>query len=104
MTKETLLADIAYARSGDKGDTSTIGVLAKTPEAYARLRELLTPERILRHFGGWASGAEVYEMPNIEAIQVVLHGALGGGATTTLRLDQTGKAMANNLLRLPLDS
>lgn len=98
-----VLADIAYARSGDKGDQSTIGVLAKDSAAYEECKRVLTPERILRHFGSWASSATVYELPNIEAVQVVLMDALGGGATTTLRFDQTGKAMANNLLRLPLD-
>ena len=103
MTVGRILADIAYARSGDKGDTATIGVLAKSPEAYEEIRRVITPERLLEHFREWATAADVYEMPNIEAVQVVLHGALGGGATTTLRFDQTGKAMANNLLRLPLD-
>lgn len=102
----TLLKDLAYTRSGDKGDVSNIGVLAFDSDAYELLRRTLTPERLKAHFGPMVRGAiEVYEMPNIEALQIVMHGALGGGATRTLRFDQTGKAMATALLRLeiPLD-
>lgn len=96
-----LLKDLAYARSGDKGDVSNIGVLAFDQDAYALLRRALTPQRIKAHFGEMVRGPiEVYEMPNIEALQIVLHGALGGGATRTLRFDQTGKAMATALLRM----
>jgi hypothetical protein len=105
MTKNTdtmLLADIAVARSGDKGDVSNIGVLAKNTEAYEHIKETVTPERIAEHFRGWVGSVEVYDMPNIEGVMVVLRKALGGGATTTLRIDQTGKAMACNLLRMPV--
>jgi hypothetical protein len=102
--KRTLLADLAYARSGDKGDVANVGVLAKDTQAYERIKQVLTPDRIKAHFGDWVGGAvEVYDMPNIEAVMVVLRRALGGGATTTLRIDQTGKAMANALLRMPVD-
>jgi hypothetical protein len=99
---QTLLAELAYARSGDKGDVSNIGVLAKNAEAYELVKAALTPARIGEHFHGWVGSVEVYDMPNIEGIMVVLRRALGGGATTTLRIDQTGKAMANNLLRMPI--
>lgn len=96
-----LLKDLAYTRSGDKGDVSNIGVLAVDHDAYALLRRTLTPERLKAHFGPMVRGPiEVYEMPNIEALQIVMRGALGGGATRTLRFDQTGKAMATALLRL----
>jgi hypothetical protein len=98
------LVDLAYARSGDKGDVSNIGVLAKDDAAYAVLERQLTPERVKAHFGGWVQGAvEVYPMPNINGFNVVCRGALGGGATRTLRYDQTGKAMATALLRMELD-
>lgn len=98
------LVDIAYARSGDKGDVSNIGVIAKDSAAYDELGRVLTPERVKAHFGDWVRGSvTVYPMPNIEAYNVVCRGALGGGATTTLRFDQTGKAMATALLRMPLD-
>ena len=102
----TLLKDLAYTRSGYKGDVSNIGVLAFDGAAYQRLRRALTPERLKAHFGDMVRGPiEVYEMPNIEALQIVMRGALGGGATRTLRFDQTGKAMATALMRLeiPLD-
>jgi hypothetical protein len=97
------LKDLAYARSGDKGDVSNIGVLAHSPEAYEILREYLTPERIKAHFAGIVLGeVEVYEMPNIHVLQVVMRRALEGGATRNLRFDQTGKSMATALLRLPV--
>jgi len=98
-----ILADLAYARSGDKGDISNIGVIAKTPEAYRTLTRVLTSERIRAHFGEWITGdVTVYPMPNIEAFNVLCTGALGGGATRTVRWDQTGKAMATALLRMPV--
>jgi hypothetical protein len=98
------LVDLAYARSGDKGDVSNIGVLAKDDAAYAVLERQLTPERVKAHFGAWVQGAvEVYPMPNINGFNVVCRQALGGGATRTLRYDQTGKAMATALLRMELD-
>jgi hypothetical protein len=98
------LVDLAYARSGDKGDVSNIGVLAKGEAAYALLERQLTPERVKAHFGSWVQGeVEVYPMPNIQGFNVVCRQALGGGATRTLRYDQTGKAMATALLRMELD-
>ena len=105
-TNVLLLKDLAYTRSGDTGDVSNIGVLAFDHDAYELLRRTLTPERLKAHFGAMIRGGiEVYEMPNIEALQIVMHGALGGGATRTLRFDQTGKAMATALMRLevPID-
>jgi len=97
------LVDIAYARSGDTRDISNIGVLAKTEEAYRLLERVLTPERVKTHFGDWVRGdVTVYPMRNINAFNVVCRQALGGGATRTLRLDQTGKAMATALLRMEL--
>lgn len=98
-----LLRNLAYARSGDKGDVSNIGVIAFDSECYEVLCRYLTPERIKAHFGEMVKGdVEVYEMPNIHALQVVLRGALDGGATRNLRFDQTGKAMATALLRMPI--
>lgn len=98
------LIDIAYARSGDKGDVSNIGVIAKDPAAYELLGRILTPERIKAHFGAWVQGeVTVYALPNLGSYNVVCRRSLGGGATSTLRLDQTGKAMATALLRMPVD-
>jgi len=98
-----LLRDIAYVRSGDKGDVVSIGVLARAPEHYSELLRSLTPQSVKSLFGEWVLGdVEIYPMDNIEAVMVIMRGALGGGATRTLRLDQTGKAMGNGILRLPV--
>ena len=99
----TIVADIAYARSGDKGDISNIGVIAKDAAAYDVLLEALTPERIKAHFGEWVKGdVTVYPMPNVHCFNVVCRQALGGGATRTVRWDQTGKAMSTALMRMPI--
>ncbi len=92
---------MAYARSGDKGDVVNVGVLAFDDDAYQALLRTLTPERIKRHFGDWVKGPiEVFPMPNINAVQILLHNALGGGATRTLRYDVTGKAFSTGVLRM----
>lgn len=96
-----LVKDMAYARSGDKGDVVNVGVLAFDDDAYQALLRTLTPERIKRHFGDWVKGPiEVFPMPNINAVQILLHNALGGGATRTLRYDVTGKAFSTGVLRM----
>jgi hypothetical protein len=98
-----LLRDIAYVRSGDKGDSVTIGVIAKGPNHYPALLRSVTPEAVRELFGDWVKGSvEVYRMDNIQAVVVVMRRSLGGGATRTLRLDQTGKALGNGILRLPV--
>lgn len=98
-----LVRDLAYARSGDKGDVVNVGVLALDDAAYRRLETALTPERIKAHFGDWVRGdVEVFPMPNISGFNILLHNALGGGATRTLRYDVTGKAFSTNLLRMEL--
>ena len=98
-----LVKDVAYARSGDKGDVVNVGVLAFDDAAYQRLTRTLTPERIKAHFGDWVKGeVNVYPMPNINAFNLLLHNALGGGATKTLRYDVTGKAFSTALLRMEL--
>ena len=98
-----LLEEIAYVRSGDKGDTVSIGVLAKRPQDYALLKQSITDEAVRRLFGDWVKGRiEIYPMANIEAVVVLLRNALGGGATRTLRLDQTAKSLGNAILRLEI--
>jgi len=99
-----LLADIADVRSGDKGDVVSIGVLARRAEDYPALLATLEPARIARLFGDWVEGpVTVYPMPNIDGCLVLMERALGGGATRTLRLDQTAKALGNAILRLPVE-
>jgi hypothetical protein len=98
-----LVRDIAYARSGDKGDVVNVGVLALDDKAYQLLVKTLTPERLKAHFGDWVQGeVEVFPMPNINGFNLLLHNALGGGATRTLRYDVTGKAFSTALLRMEL--
>lgn len=98
-----LLADIADIRSGDKGDNVSIGVLARRPEDYPALIATLKPEAIAALFGRWVAGpVRVFPMPNIDGCLVLLEHGLGGGATRTLRLDQTAKALGNAILRLPV--
>jgi len=98
-----LVKDVAYARSGDKGDVVNVGVLAFDDAAWERLTRTLTPERIKAHFGDWVKGeVDVYPMKNINAFNILLHNALGGGATKTLRYDVTGKSFSTAMLRLEL--
>jgi hypothetical protein len=104
MARRVLLRDLAYARSGDKGDVVNVGVMAKDSVAYALLRQHLTPERVKRHFEGMVKGPVArYELDNLESLEFVMRNALGGGATRTLMMDQTGKAYGPNLLRLELE-
>ena len=98
-----LVKDVAYARSGDKGDVVNVGILAFDDAAWERLKRTLTPERIKAHFGDWVKGdVDVFAMKNINAFNILLHNALGGGATKTLRYDVTGKAFSTAMLRLEL--
>lgn len=101
--KSELLADIADVRSGDKGDNVSIGVLARQSADYPALLATLQPDRIAKLFGDWVKGPiEVFPMPNIDGCLVLLQNGLGGGATSTLRLDQTAKSLGNAILRLPV--
>ncbi|AOB31366.1 beta-lactamase [Bordetella sp. H567] len=98
-----LLEQIAYVRGGDKGDNVSIGVLAKRPEDYPALLRTVTPERLRTLFADWARGEiDVYPMPNIDGCLVLLEHALGGGATQTLRFDQTAKSLGYAVLRLEI--
>lgn len=104
MARKVALRDVAYARSGDKGDVVNIGVMAKDADAYVLLKRHLTPARLKEHFAGIVKGDIVrYDMDNLNSLEFVMQNALGGGATRTLMMDQTGKAYGPNLLRLVLD-
>ena len=99
-----LLKDICYVRSGDKGNTCSIGLISTSPEHYPVLLNSVTPEKIKTLFGDWVQGeVHCYEMDNIQALMIVMEKALDGGATQTLRLDQTGKSLGQALLRLPIE-
>jgi hypothetical protein len=97
------LKDICFIRSGDKGNICTAGLIAQTPEAYGMLLKSVTPQKVRDLYGEWVKGeVRLYPMDNIGALVVVMEKALGGGATCTLRLDQTGKSLGHALLRLPV--
>jgi hypothetical protein len=98
------LLHLAHARSGDKGDTANVGVIALRPEYYPILVEQLTTERVKRHFEGLVLGdVERYELPNLEALNFLLHNALGGGGTVSLKTDAQGKVMSTAILRMEID-
>jgi hypothetical protein len=98
------LIDIAHARSGDKGDTANVGVIARRPEYYPLLLKYLTVEKLTEHFRGIAEGpVERYELPNLHALNVLLHRALGGGGTRSLKHDAQGKTLAGAMLRMELE-
>ena len=98
------LADIAHARSGDKGDTANVGVIAMRREWYPLLARELTRDRVAAHFRGMITGGvERFELPNLDALNFLLHGALGGGGTLSLKTDAQGKVFSTALLRMLLD-
>ncbi len=104
MKERIRLDEISFARSGDKGDACSIGLMAKTGNAYEALLKEVTVDRVKSHFGDMVKGdVELYPMPKINCLHVVLRRALGGGATQTLRYDQTGKAMGQALLRMEVE-
>jgi hypothetical protein len=98
------LREIAHARSGDKGDTSNVGVIAYDEADYPILREQVTAERVAALYGDLVRGEVIrYELPNIGALNFVLKQALAGGVTTSLALDPHGKTRSSLILDLPID-
>jgi len=97
------VGDIAYARSGDKGGMANVGVAARDPRWYPALVRELTAERVQEFFGDRAKSTDRYELPNIRALNFLLHGILGRGGTSTLRLDPQGKALADAITFMQID-
>jgi hypothetical protein len=98
------LLDIAHARSGDKGDTANVGLIALRPEWYPLLDRYVTREAVTAHFAGQLTGDVVrFELPNLGALNFLLHGALDGGGTLSLKTDAQGKVYSTALLRLVID-
>jgi hypothetical protein len=98
------LVDIAHARSGDKGDTANVGVIALKPEWYPVIEKVLTKECVKEHFKGVITGdVERFELPNLKALNFLLHGALDGGGTLSLKTDAQGKVFSTALLRMVID-
>jgi len=97
------LKDIAHGRSGDKGNAANIGIIAYDDKGYKILKKYLTTERVKHHFKGICFGkVERYEMPNIRALNFLLHDTLGGGGTVSLKHDAQGKTLAAALLRMEI--
>ena len=98
------LREIAFARSGDKGDTANIGLIAFRQSIYPILVQEVTADRVKRHFKDICRGeVERFELPNLRALNFLLHNSLGGGGTVSLMLDAQGKTLATALLRMEID-
>jgi hypothetical protein len=98
------LIELAHARSGDKGNTCNIGLIARQPEFYPILLQQVTAARVKEHFAGVCLGnVERYELPNLEALNFLLYDALDGGGTVALRADPQGKTFSTALLRMEIE-
>ncbi len=93
------------SRAGDKGNVSDVALFAADPEVYELIRDAVTAERVREHFGWFVEGpVERYEVPNVLALNFVLHDALGGGGPRSLRSDNLGKTLGGALVRLEIDA
>jgi len=98
------LTKLAHARSGDKGDTANVGLIALREELYPILAREVTSERVKEHFTGICKGAvERFELPNLGALNFLLHESLGGGGTLSLMTDAQGKTFSTALLRMEVE-
>jgi len=98
------LVKLAHARSGDKGDTANVGLIALSDDIYPILVEKVTADSVKQHFGEMVKGeVERFELPNLKALNFLLHGSLGGGGTMSLMTDAQGKTMSTALLRMYID-
>src|SRR4051812_16368437 len=98
------LVKLAHARSGDKGDTANVGLIALKDEYYPLLVEKVTADAVKEHFGPMVKGnVERFELPNLKALNFLLHESLGGGGTLSLMTDAQGKTFSTALLRMPLE-
>jgi hypothetical protein len=98
------LLDIAHARSGDKGDTANVGLIAMKDAWYPIIVKYVTQQAVTKHFEGMLTGNVArFELPNLKALNFLLHGALDGGGTLSLKTDAQGKVYSTALLRMVLD-
>ncbi len=98
------LLKLAHARSGDKGDTANVGVIALKDEFYPILQREVTAEKVKKHFGQMVKGeVERFDLPNLKALNFLLHESLGGGGTLSLMTDAQGKTFSTALLRMEID-
>lgn len=98
------LIQICHSRSGDKGDIGNIGLIARKPEYYPVMEKYVTAAAVKKHFQGICHGkVDRYPIPNLHAINFLLHNSLGGGGTVSLKLDAQGKTLGSALLRMTID-
>ena len=98
------LLQLCHSRSGDKGDTGNVGLIARKPEYYPIMKKYVTTEAVKRHFAEICLGnVERFELPNIYALNFLLHNSLGGGGTVSLKNDAQGKTLSSALLRMEIE-
>lgn len=98
------LKEICHGRSGDKGDAANVGLIAFKKEDYAVIKEKVTADAVKKYFEGICEGkVERYELPNINALNFILHNTLGGGGTVSLKNDAQGKTLASALLMMEIE-
>jgi hypothetical protein len=103
-TKKVFLAEVASARSGDKGADANIGLWTDDERVYDVLRDVVTPARVEEHFAALCRGGVVrYELPNLKALNFILHDALDGGGAASLRTDAQGKTLSLGLLQMAIE-
>lgn len=104
MKRKIKLIEIAHARSGDKGDAGNVGVIARNTRFYPILLQQLTVEAVKKHFEGICFGkVERFELPNLSALNFLLHNTLGGGGTVSLKNDAQGKTLGSAMLRMEIE-
>ncbi len=104
MARTVRLDEIAYARSGDKGDDANVGIWAKSDAAYEAMCEALTPERVKQHFAAVCEGKVArYDLPNLRALNFVLGNSLAGGGSGSMRTDAQGKTFGRGLLFMEIE-
>lgn len=102
--KTVQLIKLAHARSGDKGDAGNVGVIARKQEWYPVIAQALTTQRVKEHFTGICHGpVERFELPNLWALNFLLHNTLGGGGTVSLKFDAQGKTLSSAMLRMEIE-
>jgi hypothetical protein len=102
MAQRVQLRYLAHARSGDKGNTANVGLIALRPEYFPILSREVTAARVARHFKGMVSGVDRFELPNLNALNFLLYDALDGGGTISLKTDAQGKVYSTALLRMEI--
>ncbi len=101
--KKVKLRELGHARAGDKGNTSIVSFFVYNPKHYELMSDLLTSERVRKHYDGLVASVKRYEVPSLQAFNFVMEGALGGGVTGSLAIDPHGKSRSFLLLQMELE-